>query len=689
MGTLNTRSEQSSKKCKMNDMSQPNSGKKRRLQSPTATVSCCSDQAGVLHGAIPQPGQHVPQTPQAASISSAASAQNAAPLRNLPDGYQGFYKISVNNDGQERIMSTFATPKRTALDHCYSTNSKKKLAYDSGATAMETTQKCSPKTTCLPLYTTPGADSDMDEDLSDIDVILEKSESEYVPTEDSENSECDSDSDDETDTYPDDTFPDELKQCKFIVFEKNMKQLMKFCKNCGSPVTKCEKSVKKDGACVSFAVECHSGCEYTWSSQPSMGSALIASSIMVTGNTYSKIASFARALKLKFIGKTCYQDYQKKNIIPVVQKAWNEEKKKVVEEMKEKDSLILAGDARCDSPGYNAKFGSYTLMDTEATSGVGSKKKIVSLEVVQVSEVANSNHMEPEGLKRCLNQIKAEGLKPSAIATDRHVMVTAIMKNEYKEINHQFDIWHLVKNILKKLMAKAKLKKCEELSPWIRSITNHMWWCAESCGGDAQLLREKWLSVLNHISNRHHWSGSTLFHKCAHKRLTAAEKKEIQWLDPKSEAFKTLKEIVTETRLLNALPNLTMFCHTGELEVFHSMLLKYCPKRQHFHYEAMKARLFLAALDWNTQTRLELKDEDNNIKESSIFSKRRGTWVKRVRYLRLSENHVPIVMKMIVESIHSATVLPKMAKPDTLPKYVAKVPKPNPADIPRKSRFGK
>jgi hypothetical protein len=96
--------------------------------------------------------------------------------------------------------------------------------------------------------------------------------------------------------------------------------------------------------------------------------------------------------------------------------------------------------------------------------------------------------------------------------------------------------------------------------------------------------REKWLSVLHHIINKHRWTGCTQFHKCDHKRLTAKQKKSTPWLDPKSAAFKALQEVVTATRLLNCLPNITMFCHTGELEVFHSMLLKYCPKRQHFHY---------------------------------------------------------------------------------------------------------
>ncbi|XP_033127361.1 uncharacterized protein LOC117125086 [Anneissia japonica] len=45
---------------------------------------------------------------------------------------------------------------------------------------------------------------------------------------------------------------------------------------------------------------------------------------------------------------------------------------------------------------------------------------------------------------------------------------------------------------------------------------------------------------------------------------------------------------------------ITEFCHTGDLEVFHNVLLKYVPKRIAFRYEGTVARTVLAALDNNT-----------------------------------------------------------------------------------------
>ena len=42
------------------------------------------------------------------------------------------------------------------------------------------------------------------------------------------------------------------------------------------------------------------------------------------------------------------------------------------------DNLIVSGDGRCDSPGYSAKFGAYTLIENRIN-------RVIALELVQVS----------------------------------------------------------------------------------------------------------------------------------------------------------------------------------------------------------------------------------------------------------------------------------------------------------------
>ena len=60
-----------------------------------------------------------------------------------------------------------------------------------------------------------------------------------------------------------------------------------------------------------------------------------------------------------------------------------------------------------------------------------------------------------------------------------------------------------------------------------------------------------------------------------------------------------MEDIVLEKWLLKDLGKVTEFCHTGHLEVYHSLMLKYCPKRQHFSHKWMLARTQLTALDHN------------------------------------------------------------------------------------------
>ena len=45
------------------------------------------------------------------------------------------------------------------------------------------------------------------------------------------------------------------------------------------------------------------------------------------------------------------------------------------------------------------------------------------------------------------------------------------------------------------------MKGCEDLLPWIRSVSNHMWLCSATCDGNAEGLKEKWKSVLFHVTS--------------------------------------------------------------------------------------------------------------------------------------------------------------------------------------------
>ena len=139
----------------------------------------------------------------------------------------------------------------------------------------------------------------------------------------------------------------------------------------------------------------------------------------------------------------------------------------------------------------------------------------------------------------------------------------------------------------------CKSKANAELKPWIKSIDNHFWWCCLTCNGSLEALREKWLSILNHICGFHEFPNNDIFKRCEHGNIGR------KWLSPTLPSYIALKKIVTEKLFLSDLAYFVDFSHTGNLGVFHSLLLKYCPNRLCFSFHGMIMRTQLAILHFN------------------------------------------------------------------------------------------
>ena len=125
----------------------------------------------------------------------------------------------------------------------------------------------------------------------------------------------------------------------------------------------------------------------------------------------------------------------------------------------------------------------------------------------------------------------------------------------------------------------SKKSSCKILRKGIKSIGNHFWWSCVTCEGYTQMLRERWISVLFHIQNKHRWAGHEKFQKCVHPCLTKKQAKAKEWLSPKSEAYEALQNIVLDKKVLEDLSYLTKFCHTGVLKIDHSLYNKWAPTR--------------------------------------------------------------------------------------------------------------
>lgn len=111
----------------------------------------------------------------------------------------------------------------------------------------------------------------------------------------------------------------------------------------------------------------------------------------------------------------------------VVKHAWSIFQNVDLEKVRSANKLFrLAGDGRCDSPGFSAKYCTYSLLDIET-------QRVCMFVIVKVSETGSSSKMEVVGFRRCMNFLLDQGFEIAVLATDRHVQIRSITGKEYSD----------------------------------------------------------------------------------------------------------------------------------------------------------------------------------------------------------------------------------------------------------------
>ena len=460
---------------------------------------------------------------------------------------------------------------------------------------------------------------------------------------------------------------------KFIVFWSCLVPLLTVCSTCHAKAF--IRDVVYKGTMLIVRIACSKNHRYAWRSQPSMkgmsvGNLISAASILFSGNTFQRTKEMMDIAKIAFISHTTYDSIQKRFLFPAVHRVFTTNRQILFDVVKEQDKIDISGDGRCDSPGYSAKYGTYSIINNKTGH-------ILDFHVSHVRLAGNSAKMELHGLKKVFERLDGNGIIVDSITTDRHKSVRKYMKTEKKEVTHQFDVWHFSKNIKKKLVKFAKQKRFENLMPWIKSVINHFWWCCSSCNGNHEELKEKWLSILYHITNRHTWEDCKLCKKCEHPVLSNDESARKRWLKLGSPEYSALEKVVTNKSLLSDLRYLTNFNHTGTLEVYHSLYNKFCPKRLHFSYSGMIARSQIAVLDFNAGIdRSQDASEENHYKQQ--FSKVTQSWVLKKKAPKKEKIYLDFLLAEVMHLRQSAEKYPT-PKTDSAPKNIALIEKPSKA----------
>uniref|UniRef100_A0A8C5GYH7 Uncharacterized protein n=1 Tax=Gouania willdenowi TaxID=441366 RepID=A0A8C5GYH7_GOUWI len=360
---------------------------------------------------------------------------------------------------------------------------------------------------------------------------------------------------------------------KWIVKESAHMELFTTCHTCGVAIE--EKTTVSNGSMIKVEWTCLNQHKGMWRSCPEVrgmpeNNLVSSAAIIFTGTTETEVKEWADLINLQLPKKTSYYALQSTHLIPVVHQAYTDMQELILSELQETACSGGHRHWRSDSPGYSAKYTTYRFMDDLT-------KKIIMSDLIQVSEASSSPAMEAVGFRRGLDRLLDSGVCVDVVTTDRHPSIRKIMRESYPNLRHQFDPWHVAKGII-----SSKKKENQDLQPWVKSLGNHFWWSCSACGGDEKVEYN---------------DGQE--YQCYHEDLDEEQQRRKKWLANDCSAYNALKAVVLDKYLLKDLNQLTLFKHTGGLEVFHSSMLKYAEKRQHYSYVTMQARIQLSVLDHN------------------------------------------------------------------------------------------
>ena len=91
--------------------------------------------------------------------------------------------------------------------------------------------------------------------------------------------------------------------------------------------------------------------------------AVISALIQLTGSTYQPFKEAMGIAKVQFFSERTFHDIQNKLSFPAINNVYQRHSKEIIERTGKQDKVALIGDGRCDSPGFTATYGTYTVMN--------------------------------------------------------------------------------------------------------------------------------------------------------------------------------------------------------------------------------------------------------------------------------------------------------------------------------------
>lgn len=499
---------------------------------------------------------------------------------------------------------------------------------------------------------------------------------------------------------------DTERERSYIVQEKNLLDLFKFCPKCGNEVVTHELRTTGFGLTVLYT--CSVGHHDSWTSMEFIdghrptGNTLIPAALVMEGRGYEDLKPVRDHFGLQICSKKSYFSATKEVIYPCINLEYKDHINEVRREVSKADdrSIIIATDMACDSPGRNANIGITIATDAgraifdEEGIPIGStpgSNLIIGYDVKHRSQTNyNSARMEMQAFTEVMSDVLNDDLlkgKCYGAATDGCTSIPNLLKQlqpsnadlrprigshfkctfpptkQSNQLAHVLDPWHLIKGMRKKLTAEGRKKQNSIINDWLRSIINHVWKSIAASDGNPEKAREMVLSILWHVIDLHDWYDGVYLDGCLHdKPLPEGSQK--KWFDPDSDAYRALKEILTRPGFLRNLDKTVMLVQTSENESWNSKIRKYLPKRHAFRKLRTHAMCQLAIMSWNSQSsnskRKQARRSDGTPRFRYIYSKSTGRFAERPIYSYGYNPHNENIMKKVVNVLQRSLTVEKL-----------------------------
>ncbi|XP_064461908.1 uncharacterized protein LOC135372144 [Ornithodoros turicata] len=261
---------------------------------------------------------------------------------------------------------------------------------------------------------------------------------------------------------------------KYVVFESCLLQLLQECKTCHTPA---KTTLSSEGTFLTASSVCSNGHQHTWTSQPMIngkaaGNLLLSAAILFSGSSPAKVLRLLRFIAVQVMCDRTYFNYQRGFLVPAIEKVWSIKQQQILAELRGQP-VELVSDGRCDSPGFSAKYMTYSFLASSVNKVIYS----VQIQVGECEQVRSSVSMEKHALVTGLADLRAEGIQIASLTTDRHSAIRKYMR------------------LKKKMAAASKRRGLEKVGLWIQSATNHMYWSAAMSGDDIELRLSIWKSM--------------------------------------------------------------------------------------------------------------------------------------------------------------------------------------------------